>query len=123
MTSTIQSVGSNASVYDPPQHLSLAPPAAASGSQSTAPTPPPAVMLLVKQNPPAAGAACTEEAAKLAAASVNLLRSLGQVAVGAPTLIAEIPAILGFVAAAMLTGAAAADYVNCKEEAGPEQAK
>lgn len=123
MTSTIQSVASNASVYDPSQHLSLAPPAAASGSQSTAPAPPPAVTLLVKQNPPAAGGACTEEAAKLAAASVNMLRSLGQVVVGAPTVVAEIPAILGFIAAAMLTGAAAADYADCKEKAGPEQAQ
>jgi hypothetical protein len=80
-------------------------------------------MQLVKQNPPAAAAACTEEAAKLAAAGVSMLRSLGQVAVGAPTVIAEIPAILGFIAAAVLTGAAAADYANCKEKAGPEQAK
>lgn len=78
---------------------------------------------LVKNNPPGGAGACTEEAAKLAAASVNLLRSLAQVAAGAPTVVAEVPALLGFIAAAMLTGAAAADYAKCKDGAGPEKAK
>jgi hypothetical protein len=101
--------------------MSRAAEAPASGSHS-GPASPPAVTQLVKQNPPA-GAACTEEAAKLAAAGVNMLRSLGQVAAGAPTVIGEIPAILGFIAAAMLTGAAAADYANCKDKASPEGAQ
>jgi hypothetical protein len=118
VTSTIQSVGSNTSVYDPSPHMSSAPPASASGAPPSAS--PPAVTQLVKQNPPAgAGNSCVAEGTALAAATANLLGSLGRVVVGAPTLIAEVPALLGFIAAAMQTGAAAANYANCKDRSGP----
>lgn len=124
MTSTIQSVGSNSSVYDPSPYMSSAPPGAASGAPATQLASPPAVLQLVKQNPPAgAGNSCVAEGTALAAATANLLGSLGRVVAGAPTLIAEVPALLGFIAAAMQTGAAAANYAKCKDRSGPVESK
>ena len=102
--------------------MSSWPPAPTSAAPTNLVASPPAVVQLIKQNPPGAGS-CAGEAAVLAAATANLLRSLGQVALGAPTVVAEVPAILGFIAAAMQTGAAAANYANCRERTGPEAPK
>jgi hypothetical protein len=78
----------------------------------------------VKQNPPTgAGDSCVAEGTALAAATANLLGSLGRVVAGAPTLIGEVPALLGFIAAAVQTGAAAANYANCRDKSGPVESK
>lgn len=103
--------------------MSSAPAEAASGAASSQAAAAPAVTLLVKQNPPAGANSCSNEGAALAVAGANVLGSLGRVVVGAPTLIAEIPAILGFIAASVAAGAAAAKYVDCREQAGREVTK
>jgi hypothetical protein len=49
-------------------------------------------------------------------ASGRMLGSLGAMVAAAPTVIAEVPVILGFIGNAAALGAAAAVYLNCKEE-------
>ena len=122
MSSTIQSVSSNAScVHDASEYLSIAPAPplepAASGEPSCQSAAAPAVIQLLKQNPPGGANSCTEEGVALAIAGANVLGSLGRVVVAAPSVVGEIPALLGFIASAMVAGAAAAKYVDCKEQA------
>jgi hypothetical protein len=45
-----------------------------------------------------------------------MLGSVGAMVAAGPTMIAEIPAILGFIGNAAALGAAAAVYANCKDE-------
>jgi hypothetical protein len=116
----IQSMGSNACEYNPSQQVSSAPPAPPPSELESRPPPeppPPAVSTLVNNyKPPSAVGQCTTEAAALVAASGRMLGSVGAMVVAAPTMIAEIPVILGFIGNAAALGAAAAVYANCKDE-------
>jgi len=79
--------------------------------------PPPAVSKLVNNHrPPSAVGQCTNEAAALVAAGGRMLGSVGAMVVAAPTLIGEVPLILGFIGNAAALGAAAAMYANCKDQ-------
>ena len=120
MPEPVQSVGRNICEYDPSQDVSRAPPAPkpnATDPHATAASPP-GVAVVVNQNPPAAP--CMAEKAALAAASGTLLRSAGAMAVAAPTLLGELPAILGFIGSAIAVGAAAAQLANCQDEAAAQ---
>lgn len=121
MPESIQSVGSNTSQYNPSQAVSSAPPTLEPSELESRPPPtppPPAVSKLVSNHKPAsAGGQCTTEAAALVAASGRMLGSVGAMVVAAPTVIAEVPVILGFIGNAAALGAAAAVYLNCKDEA------
>jgi hypothetical protein len=118
---SIQSVGSNACEYNPSQDVSSAPPTPPSSelqSRSPPEPPSPAVGKLVSNyQPTSAVGQCTTEAAALVAASGRMLGSVGAMVVAAPTMLAEIPVILGFIGNAAALGAAAAVYANCKDEA------
>jgi hypothetical protein len=46
-----------------------------------------------------------------------MLGSVGALAVAAPTVLGEVPAILGFIGNAAALGAAAAVYFNCRDDA------
>jgi hypothetical protein len=111
--------------YDPSQDVSRAPPAP-KPNDASAPSPSPAspaVVQLVKQHPPAVGQCVGEEAA-FAAASGALIRSIGGLAVGAPTVVGAIPAVLGFIGSAIVVGATAARLANCHDElAGQSKTK
>jgi hypothetical protein len=82
------------------------------------PEPPPAaVTKLVDGHKAASGVGqCTTEAAALAGATGRMLGSVGAMVVAAPTVIAEVPVILGFIGNAVALGATAALYLNCKDE-------
>jgi hypothetical protein len=115
----IQSVGRNVCEYDPSQDVSSAAPAPK--PNEAVPNPPPesspAVNLLVSKNPPAEARQCVSEKAALIVASSALLRSAGAMAVAAPTLLAEVPAIAAFIGSAIAVGATAALYANCTDKA------
>jgi hypothetical protein len=112
----IQSAGSNMCVYDPSQDVSS--PASAPTAE---PIPPPGnpagVTALVNKHPPSSSGQCLSEKAAFAVASGNLVRAAGNVIVGAPTLVGDIPAILTFIGSAITLGATAAALVNCQDDA------
>jgi hypothetical protein len=103
-------------VYDPSQDVSS--PASAPTAE---PIPPPGnaagVTALVNKHPPPASGQCLSEKAAVAVASGNLVRAAGNVIVGAPTLVGDIPAILTFIGSAIALGATAAALVNCHDDA------
>jgi hypothetical protein len=100
--------------------VSSAPPTLERSEPESPPPPPPplpAVTQLVNNHKPTpAVGQCTTEAAALVSASGRMLGSVGAMVVAAPTLIAEVPVILGFIGNAAALGATAALYLNCKDE-------
>ncbi len=116
----IQSAGKNVCEYDPSQQMSIAPPAPPSPAPLESrqpPEPPPAVTQLVnKHTATAAAGHCTKEGAALAAASGQLLRSTAAMTVATPTVVAALPAVASFIGSAILVGATAAAYLNCRDE-------
>ena len=120
MPESIQSVGSNASQYNPSQAVSSAPPTLEPSEPETRPPPaptPPAVTKLVSNHKPASAVGqCTTEAAALVSAGGRMLGSVGAMVVATPTVIAEVPVILGFIGNAAALAATAALYFNCKDE-------
>lgn len=119
MPEPIQSTGSNLCVYDPSQDVSHAVP-----PPRTEPSPPPVdspgVTTLVNKNPPTTSSQCLPEKAALAAATGSLVRASGAVIFAAPTIAAELPAILGFIGSAITVGATAAALGNCEDKAAAE---
>jgi hypothetical protein len=117
----IQSVASNASQYNPSQQVSSAPPTPQPSELESRPPPEPpapAVSKLISNYKPTATVGqCSTEAAALVVASGRMLSSVGAMVAAAPTMIAEVPVILGFIGNAAALGAAAAVYANCKDEA------
>ena len=119
MPEPVQSVGINACEYDPSHDVCSAAPAPTPSPPPTAPNSdlPAAVAQLVDKHPPAGGAhSCAGEGAALLVASGNLIRSAGAMAVAAPSLIAEVPAVAAFIGSAIAVGATAAQYLNCTDE-------
>lgn len=119
----IQSLGTNICQLEDPEDANAASPSPPSPALSptlshTEPVSDAAVTQLVKAHPSAPAAKdCRAEGVALGTAGLKTAISLGAVLISAPTEVG-LPLTIGrFVVEAMLLGAAAASYGNCKDAA------